>query len=235
MTKKPHPSEELSWEEAVGRFLDENPEFFATRPDLLLRLKLPHAGRGSAISLIERQVEILRERHAALDRQLQELIAIARENDTLAERVHRFAGAMIDAGSLDDVFGTAGELLRQEFHLDAVVVLLQEDTAALRAQRSEFVAGDEPHFVALLRRSNGRRVFCGPRIDSEAMDFLFGAQARDIQSLALIPIRDPSRHGLLCLGSRDARRFHAEMGVTFLVRLGELFMRAAARYLRTPS
>lgn len=233
MTKKTHPSEELSWDEAVSRYLEEHPDFFWSRQELLLRLKLPHAGRGTAISLLERQVEILRQRHAALEHQLQDLIAIARENDTLAERVHHFAGAMIDAGSFDDVVGTARELLRQEFRLDAVAVLLQEDADDIRAQRPEFVAADEPHFAALLRRCQGRRVFCGERIDSDGMEFLFGNQARDIQSLALIPVREPGRQGLLVLGSRDARRFHAEMGVTFLVRLGELFIRAAARFLRT--
>lgn len=233
MSKK-NPSEELSWEEAVARFLEDHPDFFARRPDLLAQLRIPHAGRGATVSLIERQVQVLRERNEAADKQLRELIDIARENDILAERLHHFAGAMIDSASLEDVIGTAQELLRQEFRLDAVAILLQEDRADRRARRSEFVRGDDPHFTALLRRCGGRRVVCGGRLDGDSMEFVFGARAKDIQSLALIPLKDPSREGVLAMGSRDALRFHPEMGVVFLVRLGELFMRAAARHLRAP-
>lgn len=231
MSKK-SPNEELSWEEAVARFLEDHPDFFERRPDLLAHLRIPHAGRGTSVSLIERQVRVLRERNEAADRQLRELIDIARENDILAERLHHFAGAMIDAGSFEDVVGTARELLQQEFRLDAVALMLQEDDEAQRARHHEFVRGDEPRFTALLRRCGGRRVVCGGRLDADAMGFLFGARAKDIQSLALIPLKDPARVGVLAMGSRDALRFNPEMGVVFLVRLGELFMRAAARFLR---
>ena len=45
----------------VSDFLRENPDFFVGRDDLLLKLTLPHR-RGNAISLVERQVALLRER-----------------------------------------------------------------------------------------------------------------------------------------------------------------------------
>lgn len=226
--------DELSWEEAVSRYLADHPDFFARHPAVLAVIDVPHAVRhgmpGQTVSLIERQVQVLRNRNLALERQLRDLLEIARQNDVIGERLHRFAVAMTDAGSLEDVIGTAQDLLRQEFRLDAVNVLLQDERNPY-GHGPEFVRLDDARFQALLRRCEGRRVFCGGRLDAEDMEYLFNTRATDVQSLALVPIKDALRTGILALGSRDARRFHPEMGVIFLARLGELFMRAAARHL----
>lgn len=221
--------EELSWDEAVARYLIDNPDFFAHHPDALAGMNVPHPGRGQAISLIERQVQVLRDRNLALDQQLRDLLEIARQNDMIGERLHRFAVAMTDAASFEDVIGTAQDLLRQEFRLDAVTVLLF-DARYPHGGAPEFVRKDDARFHALQRRCEGKRVFCGGRIDSEGMDYLFGTRAAEIQSITLIPLKDAVRDGILAMGSRDARRFHPDMGVVYLARLGELFMRAAARH-----
>ena len=234
MTKK-QPSDELSWDEAVARYLEEHPEFFEQHTELLTKLRLRHPGHGQAISLLERQVLVLNERDRAAQKQLRELIDIARENDLIGERLHHFAIAMVDCGSLDDVFGTAQDLLRQEFRLDAVAILLHSEFAGAHAGRTEFVRADDPTLVALSRRCEGRRVVCVPALDDAIMTQLFAGRAGEIQSLALVALKDASTHGVLVLGSRDARRFHPEMGGVFVQRLGDLLMRACARHLRAAS
>src|SRR3990172_5504456 len=127
--KQKLPSEEfqteLSWEEAVARYLEDHPDYFQRYPETLSRILLSHETGGKAVSLIERQVQVLREQNQALQRQLRELVNNARENDVLSGRVHRYATAMIGCTSLDDVFDTTYDLLRQEFKLDAVVILVQ--------------------------------------------------------------------------------------------------------------
>ena len=128
MTQKLPSSEyeaELSWEEAVSRYLEDHPDYFLRYPEILSRLLLEHETGGKAISLIERQVQVLREQSQTLQRQMRELVSNARENDILSGRLHRFATAMIGCTSLDDVLDTTYDLLRQEFKLDAVVILLQ--------------------------------------------------------------------------------------------------------------
>lgn len=233
MSKK-LPSEELSWEEAVCRYLEDNPDYFQRHLDVLSGLFVPHPDHGGAISLIERQVQVLREQNAAAQAQLRDLVGIARQNDMAAERLHHFAIAMIDAGSLEDVFDTTRDLLRQEFSLDAVVTLLKPAPVHGIAQRPEFARAEDPQFEALFARCEGKRVVCTGKLDSDAMRYLFAAQAPEIKSLALIPLKDASRTGLLCLASGDGHRFHPEMGVIFLLRIGELFMRAVARFLNRP-
>lgn len=229
MSKK-QPSEELSWEEAVAGYLEAHPDYFDHRPDILASLALRHADTGRAVSLIERQVAVLRDKNHALERQLRELVDIARENDVVGERLHRFAIAMVDAASLDDVLETAQGMLRQDFHLDAVKILLRGEGTD-RIDRPEFTAANDEKFEALLARVAGKRAVCGGRPDRELLTYLFGRLAADIKSTAFIPLKDARHEGMLCLGSNDAHRFHPEMGTVYLMRLGELLMCSAGRYL----
>src|SRR4030065_1349468 len=120
MTQK-LPSEELqtelSWEEAVARYLEDHPDYFQRHPETLARILLTHETGGKAVSLIERQVQVLREQNQALQRQLRDLVNNARENDVLGARLHRFATARGSCTPLADGRDTTYDLLRQEFHL----------------------------------------------------------------------------------------------------------------------
>ena len=76
-----------SEEESIAAYLQRNPEFFERHQALLARLQLPHARGGSTISLVERQIEVLREKQAALESKLAELVHVARANDAIAEQI----------------------------------------------------------------------------------------------------------------------------------------------------
>lgn len=222
------PQAELSWEDAVARYLEDHPEYFEDRPDTLARLVLTHPVSGQTVSLIERQVHVLREREDALNRQLRELVGIARENDVLGNRLHRFAMAMLDAAALDEAFDAAAELLRQEFRLDAVAVRVK----GTPCDRAEIVAADDRILAGLLAPLVSGKPLCGARHDEAALRYLFGERGGDILSTALVPLGDKSDRGVLALGSRDPQRFHAGMGTVYLSRLGELLMHGLARHLR---
>ena len=84
-------------EERIERYLSLNPDFFERHQPLLARMRLPHMRTGSTVSLVERQVEVLREQKTDADRRLAEFIAVARANDHLAERIHRFTRRMLRA------------------------------------------------------------------------------------------------------------------------------------------
>ena len=227
------PSEEqqreLTWEEAVARYLEDNPDYFLRHGEVLATLKIPHPESGGAISLVERQVQVLREQNHRLQQQLRELVTIARENDVLGERLHRFAQAMIDAASLDDTLNTAQDLLRQEFKLDQVVIRLQGTPEA--AGRPEFSEENHPQLMLLLKQFVRGRPVSGGTYDDTMMAYLFGEAAAEIKSTAMIALGGEAPRGVLCLGSQDALRFHPEMGTLYLVRLGELLVQALRRYL----
>src|SRR4051812_48389436 len=102
---------EISWEEAVLRYLEDQPDFLLRHPDLFAKLSLKHEVGAGAVSLIEHQVHTLRNRNADLNQQLRDLVGVARENDTLGGRLHHFALAMICPGSADEVLDSASDLL----------------------------------------------------------------------------------------------------------------------------
>ena len=84
-------------EERIERYLNLNPDFFERHQPLLSRMRLPHMRTGSTVSLVERQVEVLREQKTDSDRRLNEFIAVARANDHLADRIHRFTRRLLRA------------------------------------------------------------------------------------------------------------------------------------------
>jgi len=83
-------------ESMVSEFLKDNPDFFNKYPDILSELKIPH-DHGAAISLVEKQVSVLREQNQQTRKRLHELIEIARQNEELARRMHQLALTLMDA------------------------------------------------------------------------------------------------------------------------------------------
>ncbi len=222
---------ELTWEEAVARYLEDNPDYFLRQGEVLANLKVPHPETGEAISLIQRQVQVLREQNQRLQQQIRELVAIARENDVLGERLHHFGQTMVDAASLDDTLNSAQDLLRQEFNLDQIVIRLLGGGDST-AGRPEFTNADDRQLKRLLKQFVGGRPVCGGKYDDAMLEYLFGRNATDIKSTAMVALGGEIPRGVLCLGSRDPHRFHPNMGTLYLVRLGELLMRGVARYLK---
>ncbi|MFL6622795.1 MAG: DUF484 family protein [Sulfurifustis sp.] len=218
---------DASWEEAVSRYLEDHPDFFQRHPKTLAQLSLRHEVEGAA-SLIERQVRALREDNERLRGQLDELVAIARENDLLAGRLHRFAIAMADSASLDDVFDNAYEMLRREFKIDVVAIFCRGEGSASFA-RSEFV-GDDARLQSVLRDYPPGKPACGARFEESLLKYLFGANAPEIRSAAVVTLGAAEAVGVLALGSRDARRFRAEMGTVYLAKLGDILMHSIARF-----
>ena len=99
----------------VAEYLERNPDFFERNPAVLARLRLPHARGGTTISLVERQVEVLRERQAAAEQKLAEFVAVARGNDALAERIQRLSRRLLRAGSLAATLVEIESSMRQDF------------------------------------------------------------------------------------------------------------------------
>jgi hypothetical protein len=215
---------------SVARYLAAHPDFFARHPELLAGLTLSHYEAGSAVSLIERQVRLLRERSTGLANELQELVEIARQNDLITTRLHRFAVSMIEAATLDEVLDTARDMLRQEFALDATAVLLMD--TALDGTRRECIAGSDALAQKLLALAGSEpRARLGTPLDELAREALFGSVGGALQSTALMPFPLRSGHGVLVLGSRDPLRFQPGLGSVYLERLGELLAAGVQRRL----
>lgn len=216
-------------EEAVVRYLQQNPEFFEHHQALLARLRLPHARGGSTVSLIERQVEVLRERQAAAESKLAEFVLVARSNDAVAEKIHRFTRRLLRARSRAAAVGEIESSLREDFDaFESVLVLIGPVTDVPEQRFVKVVEPDDPHLKSFESLFANGKPRCGQTRDSQR-EFLFGAEAADIGSVALIPLGERGCVGLLALGSTDRDRYHPGMSTEFLGRTGELIADALAR------
>jgi uncharacterized protein YigA (DUF484 family) len=200
-------------EEQIAAYIIDHPDFFNRHPDALAAIDIPHP-TGDAVSLIERQVRTLRDQAANYRGQLEELVAVARENDALAKRLHRLTLALIETGSFDEVLNTLQDELRDQFKADAVEMKL---FASDQIDAHSHEAGPAL-FSDFIRRG---RPNCG-RLDREKLEYLFGSQAGETGSAALIPLTAPPLAGVLAIGSRDPERFNEGKSVDFLQRLAEV-------------
>jgi uncharacterized protein YigA (DUF484 family) len=219
-------------EERIERYLGLNPDFFERHQPLLARMRLPHMRTGSTVSLVERQVEVLREQKSDADRRLAEFVAVARANDQLADRIHRFTRRQLRAPDAHTALASLEASLREDFDAFHSVLLLTAPTEALRHASLEpflrMIGTDDVNlrsFEALLATGKPR---CGQVRDSQR-DFLFGPEAASIGSVALVPLGENGSLGLLALGSAERERFHPGMSTEFLKRMGELIADALSR------
>jgi uncharacterized protein YigA (DUF484 family) len=200
-------------EEQIADYLIAHPDFFDRHPNALAAIDIPHP-TGDAVSLIERQVRTLRDQSARYRQQLEGLVGVARENDALARRLHRLTLALIETHSFDEVLNTLQDELREQFRADAVEMKLfaSEQLEAHAHEPGPALFGD------FLKRG---RPNCG-QLDKHKLEYLFGPQAGETGSAALIPLSAPPLAGVLAIGSRDPDRFHEGKSVDFLQRLAEV-------------
>lgn len=209
-------------EDAIAEYLRNHPDFFERHGALLLRLRLPHQTNGFTVSLVERQVAMLRHRNGELERQLKDLIGVAKSNDALVEKIHQLGLRLMHAANAPARLEALETSLREDFAAERAVLVLFQETAPADATRDGFVKrlsandADVRPFTAFLKAGRPR---CGPLRDRQKS--VFDRDADAMCSAALIPLGEDAALGFLIIGSRDADHFHPGKRMDFLVRLGE--------------
>jgi len=229
--KPEYLDDELS-AEAVCDYLESHPDFFERHNNLLGVMELPHEV-GGTVSLVERQISMLRQKDMKLERQLKELIQVARDNDVIAAKVHEFSLQLLSSASLDDTITAVEEAVRSGFGADQAVLVLFGDPDAFKDVGSgrffRAVPRDDAELkpFATFLAGNGPR--CGQARDTQ-MDYLFRDDAPEVGSVALVPLGEKAEVGFMAIGSTDADRFHPGMSIDFLARVGDLVAAALKRF-----
>ncbi len=216
-------------EEAIAAYLEQNPDFFTRHPELTVRLRVPHEC-GDATSLITYQVDRLRDENRKIKGRLDELLQVARDNDRLADQLHRLTLELMDSQDLDSLLQSLKDGLRHQLQSDLVAIALLPEQVSVDHQDSLDAAGREI-FAEQLASAQPRLGHLGP----EQARTLFGDASSRLGSAAVVPISD--NHdvtGVLAVGSFDADRFNPSQGTVFLRQLGQLAGRALRPY-RTAS
>lgn len=216
-------------EESISSYLQSNPDFFERHALLLAKLKLPHARGAATVSLVERQVLVLRDKNDKLEARLRELIEVARGNDALANKIHRLACRLIRAGTASEVIDGIEGSLREDFGASDWLILMTSDKgaafASVNSRHLRLIDSAAPELKMFETLFESGRPRCGQIRDSQR-DFLFGPETVEIGSAALVPLGPQPPFGLLAISSPDTERFHPTMSTEFLARIGELVSEA---------
>jgi uncharacterized protein YigA (DUF484 family) len=215
-------------EDDIANYLANTPGFFERHADLLASVHLasPHSHR--AVSLQQRQMEMLRERIKGLERRIMDMIRNSQENTAIADRVHEWARALMLVTLARDLPAVLVEELSEQFLIPQAALRLWDVAPAY--DQADFTAGvsaDMRSFATSLTLP-----YCGANVGFDIARWLEAPHT--VASIALVPLRSVAAapaFGLLVLGSPDPTRYSADMGTDFLVRIGEIASAALTRLL----
>ncbi|MCD8522440.1 MAG: DUF484 family protein [Saccharospirillaceae bacterium] len=195
----------------VVQYLQDHPDFFIGKDDLLADLRVPH-NAGAATSLVERQLSVHRQRNVELRQRLSDLLENARRNDQLFEKSRRLVLALVEAENWLAVQAALDDSLRKDFGVDAWALLhfternLEAPLVAIRnadTQRS------------IHRLFKGHRALCG-QLNAEDIARLLGLDTTDSRSVAAAQIRGQGNNGVLTIASADPGYYRSSMDTLFL-------------------
>ena len=225
-------------EEAVAGFLAENPDFFARHPRLLTELDLQHAADGT-VSLLDRQVQLLRTRTEDLRRHLNEILANATDNDGTFLRTRTFTLALMDAADLPALDRTLAKHLVDGFEANHAICFVRGWQPASGggsgrpfAHLAAIGADEDPPMARLFDADDPSCKACRPE------DYARLFPDADISapgSIALVPMHvantgtNRNLTATLVIGATDPRRFAPDMGKVFLFYIGDVLARTLIR------
>ncbi len=212
-------------DELVRDYLMDNDSFLQRNPDMLDFLHIPHAS-GSAVSLVEKQATVLREKNVEMRHRLKALSENARENDLLFEKTRTLVLSLLEAESLQALSHAFNKSMSNDFEVEYASMVLfgdyGEDTGDCRLDSAE---NSQTQIGALLK--SGKPV-CGT-LRKEELSYLF-PRSGDVGSAAVMPLDGEASLGLIAVGSSDANRYNNTVGTLFLSQIADVIVRLLPRF-----
>lgn len=213
--------------EQVAEYLREHQDFFNQHPDLLAELALPH-NSGSAVSLVEKQVSVLRERNIEMRQRLNNLLENARENDLIFDKTKRLVLALLECNNLNTLVEALYQSFEKDFGIHYTRIILfgtngvDGGPARIESINTAKLAVGK-HLKAIKAVSGG--------IDVKEIEFLFDEDANNIGSAALTVLNHGNLLGILAVGNQDPTYYQTSMGTIFLAYIGEVLNRLLPKFI----
>ena len=213
-------------EDDIANYLSTNPEFFERHAETLATVQLQSQHGKRAVSLAERQAEMLREKIKSLEGRIMEMVRHANENVMIADKMQKWTRTLLLTQQAIDLPLTVTHELKSQFLVPQAAIKIWGVNGLFSEE--EFAVGvsdDAKTFASSLQLP-----YCGVNSSFEAANWL--EQPELASSLALIPLRAGAAleaFGMLVLASPDPQRFNAGMGTDFLERIGEITSAALSR------
>jgi uncharacterized protein YigA (DUF484 family) len=218
-------------EDDIANFLANNPDFFERHAALLATVQLSSGHGARAVSLQERQAELLRDKIKGLEQRLIEMMRHGQDNTAIADKMQAWSRQLLLSAQPQDIPAVITAELQKQFLIPQAAIRVWGVDAQYAEQAFASGVSEEAQAWA----SGLQRPYCGPNTGQESVRWL--ADPSVVQSMAVIALRAgaaPQAFGALVLGSSDRERFQSDMATDFLQRIGELASAALSR-LRTPT
>ena len=205
-------------EDDIAEYLANTPDFFERHASLLASVQLTHPQSHRAVSLQERQAQMLRDKIKSLEHRIMDMIRHGNENMILTDKLHRWA--------CDLLLTPAGDMAA--FAVDNIRDLFQVPQVALRlwgvgSEHAQAVYAQGVTDAVREQAASLQTPYVGTNTGFEAVQWLEQpAEAASVALMALRPAPGQDAFGLLVLASPDAQRFNSQMGTELLERLAEL-------------
>ena len=216
MTTKKAQAKEL---QLVRDYLIDHPNFFEENPDILEAINLSHDS-GKAISLVERQISIMRDKNKALSGQVEQLISTAKNNDQLLAKTNQLVLKLIQAEDLNSLIAVLDNSLKNDFNTEFYSLTLIDKGLLTSKTAANLVSEDD----AKSKISNllGAQKAVSGVLREEQINFLFEQSADSVASAIALPLNSAEPFGILALGSSDADFYSHDIGTVFIDYIGAL-------------
>ncbi|KQP16139.1 DUF484 family protein [Pseudorhodoferax sp. Leaf265] len=216
-------------EDDIANFLIHTPAFFERHAEVLTAVQMtsPHGNR--AVSLQERQAEMLREKIKGLEHRIMDMIRHGNENVLIADKLQRWARSLLRTRAPAELPQRIVAEVQAQFGVPQAALKVWGVTADYAGHGfAQGVSDDAKSFASSLTAP-----FCGVNPGFDAVQWL--PEPAQAMSVVLMPLRvgelnstEPA-FGMLVLASPDPQRFESGMGTDFLERIAELASAALSR------
>jgi uncharacterized protein YigA (DUF484 family) len=216
-------------EDDIANYLANSPGFFERHAELLASVLLtsPHGNR--AVSLQERQAEMLREKIKALEHRIMDMVRHGNENMVITDRIHRWARTLLLVQSNRALPPTLVAEMQTQFMVPQVAMKVWDvDPRYANEPFAQGVSEDAKTFASSLTQP-----YCGVNSGIDVVRWL--DEPLTAMSIALLPLRAGAVNapgpafGMMVLASPDPQRFQAGLATDFLERIAELAAAALSR------
>ncbi|OUU80296.1 MAG: hypothetical protein CBC38_02580 [Gammaproteobacteria bacterium TMED78] len=209
----------------IDAFLDQNPDIFNDHPRLLEKINLSYDSQQGSVSLVERQVAILKAQNLKYKKELENIIIAGEKNEFFLKKIHKLYLKQIIENNLVKRMDLIDRFLHQGFSIASAVIII------FSSINNKVLSYEKKGFIKLVSRDHKKldsfasffesgQPRCGA-IKDDQRDFLFGNE-KEINSAALIPIGSKLKLGFLAIGSEDKDYFNPSLSTDILSSLGEL-------------
>lgn len=219
-------------EQDIVAFLRANPDFLDRHPELLRDLSIQHPS-GEAVSLLERQVAVLRDENTALRQRLEDLVRVAHENEALNRRIHALALKLMNAVGAQAIFSNLEQCLREDFGAERVATYVFSEPSFVDGDELGAFVGREsklrPAFAGVIEAG---RTVCGP-LSADQRATLFGTES-PAGSAVVMPLGGKDWDGIVVIGNDDPGRYEVDMATDLLTYLSDVVTLVLDPWIKRP-